>query len=83
MKESEMLELLLKKREQKELKRQKEESTRQRLNDYINNYGVRVKFIAEKANISKVMLSYFKNGKKDLSLKTLERLIQFLDKYER
>lgn len=47
---------------------------RKQLNDYLKNYGVKLRFIAERSGINYEHLSKFKNGHIEMRKSTLERI---------
>jgi len=53
-----------------------------RLNSFINKYGVKLYWIAEKNNIPKAHLGNFLNAKSILDDWEYQELVQFVDEYE-
>lgn len=56
------------------------ENLREWLNEYIEQNGVKLSFIAKKSNINYVNLSKFKNGHMGMRPSTLLRLAKALEK---
>lgn len=54
-----------------------------RTNNFIKKYGVKISWIAEKLNINNKFLSAFINGKYVLEELQYNKLISFLDEYDK
>ena len=50
----------------------------QLLNNYIEENGVKINFIASKIGIARETLSRFKNKKQDLHKDTLDKLVKYI-----
>lgn len=58
-----------------------QEKIRKDLKKYLKENGVKAIFIADKIELSSAMISYFLNGKKDLSLTHLKNISKIIYKY--
>lgn len=57
-----------------------QESIRNDLKNYLKDNGIKSKFIAQKIGLSEGMISYFINGKKNLSTKHLNSIYNIIYK---
>lgn len=62
---------------------QQQEPLIKRTNDFIKKYGVSKKWLAEKTGITAQKFSYFCNSRFALSASQHDRLVAFLDEYQR
>jgi len=67
----------------KALQLEKGEIARQILNEYIENEGIKLNHIADQVEISYSMLSHFRYNQKVLSIKKVDKLLEYLNKNKR
>lgn len=56
------------------------DNIRRDLNNYLQDNGIKSKFIASKIGISESMMSYFLNNKKSLSVNNLQKIYNIIYK---